>query len=253
VDPSKGVVKWSAQRAHQHLQAVVTAAVAIPLATTVAGLFLALPEHPTAAERIVQAAEGLGLGLIVVALLAFLYAILRAPYEMRRALRKELTASQGELKDFLDSIHETLELEALDIKRGCPDRGRPDMFNSLEFILRFRNEAAVPIKYSMQHISAEVNGITVPGPDTRTESYRIGPGASGNYVFGSNLPAQEGPAIGKLHYRVWYGPRAEPELFEQDYYLDFRNFPQMDPNRSSTSYWREPGGHDERRAMPSGH
>jgi hypothetical protein len=228
----------------------VTAAVAIPLATTVAGLFIALPAHPTVAQRIGQAAAALAIGLALVAALAFLYAVFVAPYEQRRMLRKELAATQDELDDFRDSIHETFELKGLDITRGCPEREYPEIFESLEFSLRFQNEAATPIKYSMQHISVDVNGLTVTKTDAAHDSYRIGPGAFDTYVFGWNLPRrQTGPAIGTLHYRVWYGPKAEPDLYQQDYTYEFRNNPLIDPSKSNTSYWRRPGGRDERRPI----
>lgn len=108
MDPSQGIIKWSARRAHQHLQAVVIAAVVIPLAATVAGLFLALPPHPTVAERIGQAAEALGVGLLLVVILAFLYAILLAPYEQRKELRSELLAVRAKYDELVDKVHKGL-------------------------------------------------------------------------------------------------------------------------------------------------
>jgi len=96
VDSSKGVIRWSAQRAHQHLQAVVIAAIAIPLAAVIAALFIALPSHPTITDRIVQEAEALAVGLLIVLLVAFVYAFLLAPYEQRNTLRKEINALRDE-------------------------------------------------------------------------------------------------------------------------------------------------------------
>lgn len=96
MDPSRGVIIWSAQRARQHLQTVVATAIAIPLAATIAGLFIALPPHPSRADLIVGAAEALGVGLLIVLLLAFIYAILLAPYEQRKALRNQVNSLREE-------------------------------------------------------------------------------------------------------------------------------------------------------------
>jgi hypothetical protein len=60
------------------------------LTGTAIGLFVDLPPHPTVVDRIIQASKYLGLGLLIVFAWAFIYAILRAPYEQRRMLREKL-------------------------------------------------------------------------------------------------------------------------------------------------------------------
>jgi len=92
VDPSQGVIRWSAQRARQHLRTVVAGAIAIPLIFTIAGFLIPIPQRPSLADRIIQAVEALAVGVVIVLLLALVYAILRAPYEQRKALRAEVGA-----------------------------------------------------------------------------------------------------------------------------------------------------------------
>jgi hypothetical protein len=92
MDPSQGVIRWSAQRARQHLRTVVAGAIAIPLISAIAGFLMAIPAKPSLTDRIIQAAEALAVGVIIVLFLAFIYAILRAPYEQRRALRTQVNS-----------------------------------------------------------------------------------------------------------------------------------------------------------------
>src|SRR5262245_38677485 len=97
MDPSsRGIIRWPAQRAHEHLQAVVPAAIAIPIAALIIGQFIALPSKPTTGDRIIQGIQSIIAGVAVVALLAFLYALLIAPYEQRNALRRQLAAAKRE-------------------------------------------------------------------------------------------------------------------------------------------------------------
>jgi hypothetical protein len=110
MDSSEGVVKWSARRARKHIRAVSAGALAIPLAAAIIGIFIALPSHPTEAERVIQAAESLGVGFLVVLALAFIYAFTRAPYEQRAALRAEAQALDAKYKDAVDETYRGLTL-----------------------------------------------------------------------------------------------------------------------------------------------
>lgn len=111
MDPSsQGIIRWSAQRAHQHLQAVVPAAIAIPVAALILGQFVALPSKPTTGDRIIQGIESIIAGVAVVALLVFLYAVLVAPYEQRNALRRQLATVKGEAEDLRTSVRKSSEI-----------------------------------------------------------------------------------------------------------------------------------------------
>lgn len=102
MDPTQqGVVKWSAERAHQHLQAVIPASIGIPVAALIVGQFIALPKHPTTADRIVQGIESLVAGVLIVALLILIYAVAVAPYEQRNELRRRLV----DVADSNDEMH----------------------------------------------------------------------------------------------------------------------------------------------------
>lgn len=97
MDPTRqGIIKWSSQRAHEHLQAVIPASIGIPLVALIAGQLIALPKNPTTADRITQGTESLIVGVLVVAVLALLYAIVVAPYEQRNALRRQLADVTGQ-------------------------------------------------------------------------------------------------------------------------------------------------------------
>jgi hypothetical protein len=104
VDPSQGVIRWSAQRARQHLRTVVAGAIAIPLIFTIAGFVIPIPQRPNLTDRVIHAVEALAVGVIIVLLLALVYAILRAPYEQRKALRAKVGAliEEYELKKGAD-------------------------------------------------------------------------------------------------------------------------------------------------------
>jgi hypothetical protein len=252
VDPSQGVVKWSAQRAHQHLQAVVTAAVGIPLAATVAGLFLALPAHPTVEERIGQAAEALGIGLLLVAVLAFLYAILLAPYEQRKELRSELLAVRTKYGELVDSVHKGLVLSEASVNREVRPEN-PLQTVRLNFHLRLRNDTDTVIEYQMKELSVYVRDQKVKLPDDDA-SYRIWPKSDNGYLF--YVPVDP-PLIGgfetTFEYVAWYGPITATDAYEQHYAYRIRDNASLDPSRYNGRYWREAGGHDVSRAVPSGH
>ena len=91
----QGIVKWSAKRAREHLQAIIPASIGIPVAALIVGQLIALPKHPTTADRIVQGVESLVAGLLIVALLVLIYAVAVAPYEQRNELRRRLTDAAG--------------------------------------------------------------------------------------------------------------------------------------------------------------
>ena len=101
----------------QHLQAVIPAAFGIPLVAAAAGFFIALPKNPTTAQRTIQAAEALGLGLMLVAVLVFLYAIVVAPYEQRNRLRRKAASIENKYNEALTGVHKSIELAQLKLTR----------------------------------------------------------------------------------------------------------------------------------------
>jgi hypothetical protein len=111
------------------------------------------------------------------------------------------------------------------------------------------NDATVPIRYSLQSVTLEL-----PGSGTGQvppERYRVSPGQSHRIIIYCDFSSmQEGRAVGVLEYRLWYGTLSNPDLYEQNYRVQFTNTPDVDPKTSSTSYMRLAGGTDERR-LPS--
>jgi hypothetical protein len=245
VEPKQqGIIRWSAHRAHDHLQAVVPASIGIPLIAIIAGQFIALPKKPTTADRIIQGVESLGVGVLIVALLVFIYAILIAPYEQRNALRRQLKNSVRELSEIRSSVHQTLRLDKVEITRNVPLGASPWIYDRLQFAMYFENTAAVPIKYSMQRLSLELNGQPV-NIEANRDTYRLAVGGRDRYHFDLNLdPPLGAEAVCILDYCAWYGPSTDPYIYEQEYRMRCTSTPTLDPKTSNYRSTRLQGGKD---------
>jgi hypothetical protein len=245
MDPYKGVIRWSAHRAREHFAGVLSTVVAIPAIAAIVAAFVGLPSKPTPADQIENALIGLGSGIIFVALVAALYALLRAPYEQRAMLRDRLSLRRAEILELESSVHETLALSGLVITRAVPDLSRPEEYNHLQFTLTFSNNADVAVKYSLQSAAVELPGI-LPIGELAHDQYRIGAEKSNQYIIYANFdPVQQGRAVGILDYRLWYGPTSNPDMYEQHYRIQFANTPDVNYTTSSTSHIFLPGGTDE--------
>jgi hypothetical protein len=165
-------------------------------------------------------------------------------------LRQEVHAARGELEQFRTSIHESLVLEKLNITRKPADDSKPAEYGELTFELTFKNEATVPIKYSMQSVSFLIDDVEYTHGNLNHMIYRVGVGVSSAYSFGLNFdPLQSGLVKGILTYRVWYGPSEQPDLYEQVRRETYCDELTKDYAGSFTRFWPEPGGHDERRSV----
>lgn len=166
--------------------------------------------------------------------------------------------NRSEVDQFGSSIHEMLVLESILIVRNTPSMDKFPEYNGLTFYLNLHNEASVPIRYSMRSLTFIIDDVHLPFPESHLNrtSTRIGAGASTSYVLplGFDLhPPRSGTAEGRIRYCIWYGPKAEPELYEQTGRMGYRNWPELGKTTTSTQYWRQPGGHDERRIAISEH
>jgi hypothetical protein len=235
------------QRAHQHLQAVVVTAIGIPLAATIAGLFIALPTHPTLADRVVQAAEALGVGLLVVSLLALVYAILVAPYEQRRLLRNQILTITKKYDQLVDVTQGSLVLSDLSTQREVLPEN-PQLTVRLNFHLRFRNEADIPIEYSIKELYLNITGTRAQIPTT-SSSYRVWPKSNDGYLFSIPLdPALTGGFEATLEYVAWYGPTTAIDRYVQHYTYRIRDTVRVhQPGATNGRFWRQDGGYDKRR------
>ncbi len=241
----QGVIRWSAHRAHEHLQAVVPASIGIPLIAIIAGQFIALPAKPTTADRIIQGAESLGVGVLIVALLVFTYAILVAPYEQRNALRREVVNSAKEITAIRDAVYETLRLERIESSRESPDLSKPDIFNKMLCTMHFRNTAQVPIKYSLRQMSIEVDGQSSPVVQVNDDTYRVQPDGMSYYNFDIVVnPPRGGQVIFLITYTVWYGPSTDPYMYEQLRTWRCVNSTTVTPGATNYRSAQLPGGHD---------
>lgn len=203
MDPTKGVIRWSARRARRHLQAVVTGAVVIPLSAVIAGLFIAGPPHPTAADRVVQAVEALGVGFLIVITLALIYAIFRAPYEQRKALRIEIRTLNSRYDETVDEVHKGLTLSDISVQRDVLPEN-PHLAVGLSFHLRFRNDTNIPLEYSMRSLTFHLGENRTSIPINPNSSYRVWPNQSDGYLFSVTLaPPLATGFEGSVEYTIW--------------------------------------------------
>lgn len=231
----QGIIRWSAHRANDHLQAVVPASIGIPLIAIIAGQFIALPAKPTTADRIIQGVESLGVGVLIVALLVFIYAILVAPYEQRNALRRQMVNAANEIKELRGSIREALQLREISTNRGVANISNPDRYNKLWFIMYFRNTASIPIKYSLRELTVELNGRATPDIAFSNDSYRVSTGSDDQYHFEINVdPPQHGQVNCIVSYTARYGPTTDPYMYEQQYRIYCTNSTTIDPGRGAS-------------------
>jgi hypothetical protein len=246
MDPTQqGIIRWSAHRAHEHLQAVVPASIAIPVIAIIAGQLIALPAKPTTADRIIQGVESLGAGVLIVALLVFIYAILVAPYEQRNALRRQVLNAAKEMTELQDSVYETLRLERIESSRESPDLSKPDIFNKLLCTMHFQNTAQVPIKYSLRAMSIEIEGHPYPVVNMNDDTYRVQPDGMSYYNFDIVVnPPRGGQVIFLITYTVWYGPSTDPYMYEQLHTWRCVNSTTITPGTTNYRSAKLPGGHD---------
>jgi hypothetical protein len=74
------------------------------------------------------------------------------------------------------SIQEALVLKELIISRHAPDVSNPAEYSLLTFHLTFKNEATVPIKFSMQTVSFLIDSVEIAHGNLNHTEYRIGAG-----------------------------------------------------------------------------
>jgi hypothetical protein len=249
MDPYKGVIRWSLQRALDHFRGILATVIIIPALSAVIAQFVALPAKPTRAYRIENALVVLVLGVLFVAALACLYALLLAPYEQRGMLRTELTAKRAELDQIEDSLSETLTLEDLEQTRTAPSQALPAECSRLQLAIAFRNDADVPLKYSMKEASVELAGSEL-ALIVSVDRFRIAAGHTGKCLAYIDInPPLAGPMIGILRYRAWYGPLTDPEMYEQQHSIYFTNNSAPIGLPINYSFVQLAGGHDKLRSL----
>lgn len=94
-DPTLGVFRWSWRRWPQHVTGLIGVAI-ITVIGAVVGAFANHPPNPTAAQQLAGAGEAAGMTLGGLVVLAFLYAVILAPYEQRNALRRRVAELEEE-------------------------------------------------------------------------------------------------------------------------------------------------------------
>lgn len=85
LDPHRGVIRWAARRASDHLANVIIAALALPVVGAIIG------------DQVGNAALGAAAAFGIFLVLGFLYALVVAPYEQRKTLRGEVAELRGQL------------------------------------------------------------------------------------------------------------------------------------------------------------
>lgn len=225
MDPYKGVIRWSVQRARNHFRGVLATVIGIPAVCAIITTFINLPRRPTRVDRIDNGLVVLGCGMLFIALLAYLYALFRAPYEQRHMLRRDLSIKCAELSEIEISTSETLTLADVEQMRTAPSTDRPNECSQLRLAIAFRNDSSFPIKYAIKSASVEL-GDFKRSLEAQAALGRIAPGNTSKSIIYIDLnPTLSGSLVGFLEYRTWYGPITDPQMYEQECRIRFTNAP----------------------------
>lgn len=93
-DPYRSGVYWAASRARKHIKGFILGGVIFSVVAASVSSIIKEPRHPTPLDHVYNAGVGVLVALAFISFLAFVYAIIVAPYEQRNLLRRELSSSR---------------------------------------------------------------------------------------------------------------------------------------------------------------
>jgi hypothetical protein len=159
---------------------------------------------------------------------------------------RETEADQSGQDVIVDAVQGGLVLSYLSVQREVSAEN-PQVAVRLNLMLRFKNEADVPIEYSMRKLYLDIGDTRVP-IDVSGSSFRIWPKGTDGYFCYLILdsPISDG-FEGTVEYVTRYGPLAATQRYEQHYTYRIRDtLSANNPSSTSGHYWREDGGYDKR-------
>lgn len=208
LDPMRGSIRWAWARGWRHLDRFLIGVVVFAAAGAVISHFLTGQPYLVAL-----------LAILVAVLVAFGWAVIRASYEQRDTLRKEL----GALRDAVDQYSLGLEQFELEVTEG-PPRG------SLVVGLYFRNHLALPLSFRVEKFTQRIGDARLfLGPSTEivvippgdTTAYRL----TGDSRF--ELVATERHDI-EVEYSVVYGVPGIAKRYRRVHNALVRHRPRLD-------------------------
>jgi hypothetical protein len=146
--PERGVFRWAYHHAVHDRAKFWVGSVGLSASIVVVATQVALPAHPTTAQKIVNGLVVLGIAVGAVVAVTYLYALLVAPFQQRNVLRQELAAARahvGELEtvpvgvQHADQLQQVAERVKRSIERGefpayrTPGRDDQDVWRSAFF------------------------------------------------------------------------------------------------------------------------
>jgi hypothetical protein len=160
--------------------------------------------------------------------------------------RQEDEVAPTEHGHLVDAVQGALRLSGLSVQREVSPEN-PQLTVRLNLLLQFRNEAGVPIEYSMKQLYLNITGARVQVPNSNA-SYRIWPKSSdGYFCFLTVETPLTGGFEGTVEYTAWYGPITAIDRYEQHYTYRVRDtLSAHHPGSTVSQYWREDGGYDKR-------
>ena len=165
---------------------------------------------------------------------------------LQESHQEEMVGQPGH-GNLADAAQGGLVLSNLSVQREVSSEN-PQRTVRVNLLLQFRNEAEVPIEYSMKQLYLNITGTRVQIP-TSSASYRIWPKSSdGYFCFLTLEPPLTGGFEGTLEYTAWYGPITAIDRYTQHYTYRIRDtLSAHNPARTEGRFWREDGGYDKRR------
>jgi hypothetical protein len=104
LDPYKSGLRWAWNRAGQHVKGFTLATVVFSVVAAAVSSIVREPPNPTVLDHFETAGVGVIAGLVFVAVLAFVYALVVAPYEQRNQLRTDLRTERSKVAQLADPI-----------------------------------------------------------------------------------------------------------------------------------------------------
>ena len=100
LDPTRGVWRWAWIRGRQHLDRFLIGGVVLGMTALVIANFQTIPPSASPWERIAYSVGGFILALLIAVAAAFGWALFRAPYEQRDALRVSVSALRDQVEQW---------------------------------------------------------------------------------------------------------------------------------------------------------
>ena len=97
VDAYSSSLRWAIHQVTERMKGILLSIIGFTIVAGTASDIFEPPAHPTPLDHLANAALGAGAGFVAIAALAFLISLALAPYQQRKRLRDDLTASEAKI------------------------------------------------------------------------------------------------------------------------------------------------------------